>query len=269
MVRWVDFLLAGSVLIGVGSFCCACAGPVEQSQAPAVELSHAPREGPSREVPGELVLDSSDGLQGFVRARRITVPLGVELRVSEDLHLIATDDLLVLGDIFIEDVPLGVTDAGRAASLVLRAGRRLTLLGDVQGGRGRDSSQIETQGERGLPGGDGSSIVLASPEIFVYGTVCTGTGGPGGTAADGGHGGFLAVYRDVMTSPALPMEFQSERVRTPLLTMGKGGIGGIGSDSFPRSGNTGDSGDLIKLPFESPVLPGLPLRFALYEADQD
>lgn len=217
----------------------------------------------------ELVLDSGIGLHGLIRAPRIRIPLGVELRVAEDLHLIAEEELLVLGDIIVEDVPEDATDAGRAAALVLRAGERLTLLGDVLGGRGRDSSQLEPQDGRGLRGGDGSSIVLAAPEILVYGTVRAGAGGPGGVARDGGHGGFLAVYRDVMTSPELPVEYRSERVRTPLLTMSKGGIGGIGSDSYPRTGNSGDSGDYTKLPYDSPVLPGLSPRYALYESERD
>lgn len=183
---------------------------------------------------GELVLDGRTRVGGYVTAHSIRIPRGTRVLVEADLQLVATDMLYVDGDLLVQD--RGDRSAGAdAPDILLRAGRAILGRGSIVGG---DGLSFDESSDAGAQGGDGSSITLNAPKVWLTGTVRGGAGGHGGGGGRGGDGGDVLCVGD---APA-PGEFAEYDAPRGQWAGGEAGAGGRGCEAFRDGGRGGDGG---------------------------
>ena len=200
---------------------------------------------------GEILLAQGQVLRGLIRAETVRLPAGVTATVAEDLVIEATGELLIAGRLLLADRAAGESKAD-APDLRMWAGRRLTITGEVLGGRGLDWGGLTAAQSAGQPGGNGSDVRVEAPDLLVSGLVRAGDGGQGGAGSHGGHGGSIQVIGGIRSSHGLERaQLESLGAKVGFWS-GKGGRGGDGAPGFPSGGNGGDSGSI-----DHQAFPGL------------
>jgi len=159
---------------------------------------------------------------GEVRTSSFIVKEHESIVITDDLHIIAEEEVVVLGELLGE----------RGATIEITA-PSITVHGTIQAGDGEDRNGVLEHGQ------DGGSVILNSPQIDLTGAaVVGGHGGSAGPAGNGGHGG------DVLLNDAV--NIISVRAR---LIGGNGGTPGHGINGHgeaARSGGHGGSGGSVR-----------------------
>lgn len=193
-------------------------------QAPEAEAPRAPRAVADAPFAPSAPLARRE-LRGDVRVDAFVVELGETVWITGDCWISSREPMRIRGRVVIADAD---TTAGRvdAPRLELHAPLLIDIPGEIQGGCGRSF------GDEPHDGGNGSSVFLNAPYVYIDGRVVAGEGGRGGPGASGGNGGDLHAEGYVVTRPGRASVHVS-------LTSGRGGDGGA------PGGNGGDGGDCL------------------------
>lgn len=160
-------------------------------------------------------------LHGSVHLDAFHVNVGEELVVDGDLELIVETSALVEGTIRVTRDPK-VTSVD-APNLILRAGQSISVTGSILGAAG---GPVPAPGAHG---GNGSSITLHAPIVWIDGAVRGGDGGLGGKAIGDsqvnttGKGGAVDMYGYYVTHRPVAEQPHSCKEAT------WGAIGGCGN----------------------------------------
>lgn len=256
-----------------------CATPVvRQTNAPS-PLAVVSAAGPAESA---YVVRDGERLAGSARCANWILPEGVEAVVVGDFEVQATGRIELRGTLRVADnvgTPmdreaivrewsrflrahppadgrspdrppgdLSATPPLRGHALVLEADGLVWVAGELHGGHGVSPADWPTELAVGLPGGQGSPIVLVGERVQIDGRVVGGTGGVAGPGGDGGKGGDVVVFEanveaDARRAGAIRLAAHGE-IRT-----GAGGQGattppGILIQGFPRTGSSGAPGSV-------------------------
>jgi hypothetical protein len=204
----------------------------------AVPMAHAQQGSLDKPIVAE---GSSQTISGWVQASKFTVLSGAHLYATDDLFLECDGPIIIDGTI---EAVSGDSRQGKpnATNITLISQSWIVVRGSILAGTG-DNGLVMLQS-----GGDGTSIYLEAPFVYVESDELRGgAGGLGGPASDGGRGGDLVVSAMMFeaTSPGL------------VGTGGAGGQGGDGINGHPidllrQGGSGGDGGDAVvkSLPYE-------------------
>ena len=250
---------------------CACVAPPEGQAFAAepdvqAEPAHAAMGSPAEDAPaeppasiplasqrrssnGEITFEDGEQLAGQYSAVDFLVPAGHSVSVVGNLALVASGSIRIEGDLIAIDVQPGVGDEIDAPSIWLESEVGISVTGCIFGGKGASYGDLPGEDTIGKPGGDGSSIVLAAPDLLAVGGILAGHGGVGGNGEDGGQGGSLLFYGALIGSHGLTTAQLGDVRKYEVSSAGKGGRGGVPSGSIWNAGNSGNSGDYMERPF--------------------
>lgn len=201
----------------------------------------------------DVVLSPSNFTGGILTGERILLPKGVVLELDEAAWIIASDRLLIEGDIAMGDADSEGIDA---PELRLEAGRQLTVRGTIRGGAGWSYPEAEDPAHLMKPGGRGGDIQLMAPDLLVWGLVASGPGGTGGPGGPGGPGGEIVCIGGLLSDHGLTPAERKELPARVTYFSEAGGLGGIGSHELGVGpGDSGDTGDIHFQPYPQAGAP--------------
>lgn len=145
-----------------------------------------------------VVLADGQVIAGALRGHSFWVPQDAEVVVEGDLAMLATDFIQVDGTLRVRD--RGDRGPAEGYRLELVSDRIIEVTGQIEGGQGRSFDHpLAAPGTRG---GDGSSVMLRAPLVYVDGAVHGGRGGTSGPGGKGGTGGSVLVLGNARTRGA-------------------------------------------------------------------
>jgi len=187
-------------------------------------------------IPAPTLWRDGEVMSGIHQVSSLVVPEGSTVWVEDDLQLFATGAVRIAGRLLAFDADaLGRVHAPR---IHITSNLAIDVPGEIHGGRGANPFVG--------PGGDGSSISLAAPLIYVDGGVQSGAGGRGGAGGDGGQSGHLTTL-----GYCLVREWRADHFS---LMSGPGGE--AGSDG--RGGSSGDVYNSVPEAVRDSILQMLP-----------
>jgi len=187
-------------------------------------------------IPAPTLWRDGEVMSGIHQVSSLVVPEGSTVWVEDDLQLFATGAVRIAGRLLAFDADaLGRVHAPR---IHITSNLAIDVPGEIHGGRGANPFAG--------PGGDGSSISLAAPLIYVDGGVQSGAGGRGGAGGDGGQSGHLTTL-----GYCLVREWRADHFS---LMSGPGGE--AGSDG--RGGSSGDVHNSVSEAVRASILQMLP-----------
>lgn len=162
-------------------------------------------------------------LSGEIRAKTFTVEEHERIVFEGDLHIIADEQVAVLGEML-----------GQHGATIEITAPSITVQGTIQAGDGEDRDGVLEHGQ------NGGGVILNAPRIDLTGaTIAAGRGGHAGPAGNGGDGGSI-VLNDVVDVIS---------VRTRLIggEAGRAGAGINGHGEAARRGGDGGAGGGLQL----------------------
>lgn len=186
-------------------------------------------------------------LAGRITCESFVVSKDQTVFVSADLEIVAEKEIRIDGAMVVHSPALEARSKD-APSMQLRAGESISVSGQILGGKGRDDRSLHGVG------GNGTSVYIEAPVVWVDGVVRGGDGGVGSPRMSdppvrGADGGSVDVFGVCFTNRPvsdLPVEWQA--IDSGLIGGNGGNFTGRGGDAIVHNHRTVALGQQISMP---------------------